>query len=204
MLDSTRAGVRVLRYAVDFTASTGKTTRWSTQFGIDPDYRDRRAEDRKLRTIDTEPFASAMEIVGTPVLSLDIATRTSDPAIHAYLEDAAPDGTVTYLTEGAFRPVNRKPADPATLPYDQGPAPHSFRRADARPMIPGKFEHVEFALFPIAARIAAGHRLRLAIAGTDAGTFHRYSQGQADEFSVRTGGDQPSNLTVPMRPSRAN
>jgi hypothetical protein len=100
--------------------------------------------------------------------------------------------------------VNRKPADPATLPYDQGPAPHSFRRADALPMVPGEFARVEFALFPVAARIATGHRLRLAIAGTDAETFRRYSQGQADEFSIRTGGDQPSAVTVPMRPSRAN
>jgi hypothetical protein len=204
MLDSAPAGDDVLRHAVDFTASTGKTTRWSTQFGIDPDYRDRRAEDRKLMTFDTEPFASAMEIAGTPVLSLDIATRSSDPAIHAYLEDVSPDGTVTYLTEGAFRLVNRKPADPATLPYDQGPAPHSFRRTDALPMVPGEFARVEFALFPVAARIAAGHRLRLAIAGTDAETFHRYSQGRADEFSVRTGGDRSSSVAVPMRAARAN
>jgi putative CocE/NonD family hydrolase len=193
-----------VHYTVDFSASSGRKTRWSTQFGIPPDYRDRRDEDRKVLTFETEPFAAAVEVVGTPVLTLQMATRTTDPAVHAYLEDVAPDGTVTYLTEGELRLIQRKIADPATLPYDQGPAPHSFRRADALPVVAGEFSTVEFALFPVAARLAAGHRLRLAVAGADADTFHRYSLGQSEEFTIRVGGTQPSGLKVPMRAARAN
>lgn len=190
----------VVRYTVDFAATTGKATRWTTQFDTDPDYRDRRQEDARLLTFDTAPFGADMEIVGTPVLTLDIATQSADPVVHAYLEDVAPDGTVSYLVEGQLRLVNRKPADPATLPYDQGPAPKSYRRADAQPMVPGRFERLEFALFPVAARIAKGHRLRLAIAGGDADTFLRYSAGGPEEFRVRTGGATASGLTVMMRP----
>jgi hypothetical protein len=52
--------------------------------------------------------------------------------------------------------------------------------------------------------LAAGHRLRLAVAGADADTFHRYSLGQSEEFTIRVGGTQPSGLKVPMRAARAN
>lgn len=186
-------------YDVDFTATTGENTRWSTQFRAPPAYRDRRHEDRKLLTYDTSPFEEDMELVGTPVLRLQIATRTSDPAIHAYLEDVSPEGVVTYLTEGIFRLANRRLADPTTLPYDPGPAPHSYLRADAQPMTPGKFERVEFAFFPVAARIAAGHRLRVAIAGTDAGIFRRYPPVGDESFTIRSGPDDPSGISVTTR-----
>jgi hypothetical protein len=198
------ADASVERYAVDFAASSGTRTRWSTQFGTDPDYRDRRDADRRLLTFDTAPFESDMEIVGTPVVTLDLASRSRDPVVHAYLEDVAPDGTVTYLVEGALRLLHRRLADAADLPYDPGPAPHSFRRADALPMDPGEFARAEFALFPVAARIARGHRLRLALAGADADTFLRYPHGEPEEFLVRTGGTDPGGLTVPMRPWRTH
>jgi len=189
-------------YEVDFSATSGQATRWSTQFDTDPAYPDRRDEDRKLLTYDSDAFDVDMELVGTPVLRIDIATLTEDPAIHAYLEDVGPGGRVTYLTEGIFRLINRRPADTESLPYDQGPAPHSYLREDAEPMIPGQFARVEFAFFPIAARIAAGHWIRLAIAGTDADTFLRYSNGQAETFRIGSGGPDPSNLSVGMRPWR--
>ena len=186
-------------YKVDFTATTGDQTRWSTQFGAPPAYGDRRDEDRKLLVYDGAPLKSDAEVVGAPVVTLHVATATADPAFFVYLEDVAPDGRVTYLTEGEFRAVNRKPADPASLPYDQGPAPHSFRRADAEPMVPGKMAEVRFALLPTAALIRKGHRLRVAVAGADARIFHRYSQGLPDVFTLGLGGATASAIDIPLR-----
>ncbi|WEK00857.1 MAG: CocE/NonD family hydrolase [Candidatus Sphingomonas phytovorans] len=188
------------RYTVDFTATTGKATRWSTQFGTPPAYPDRRKQDARLLTYNSSPMDIDTELVGTPVVTLHMAARTSDPAVFVYLEDVAPDGRSTYLGEGQFRAIHRKPADPATLPYDQGPAPHSFRRADALAVTPGARMTLRFALFPTAALIRRGHRLRVAIAGADADTFHVYSNGGPDTFTISYGAGAPSGLEITTRP----
>ena len=189
------------RYEVDFTATTGETTRWSTQFGIPPDYPDRREEDRKLLVYDGAPMERDVEVVGAPVVTLQLASSTVDPAVFVYLEDVAPDGRVAYLTEGEFRAVNRKPAAPGSSFYDEGPAAHSFRRADARPMVPGRTAELRFPLLPTAARIRKGHRLRVAIAGADAKVFRRYPAVGPATFTLRVGGPRASTLDLPLRPA---
>jgi putative CocE/NonD family hydrolase len=187
------------RHVVDFTATTGKATRWTTQFGTPPAYADRRDEDRKLAVFDSEPVAEDSELAGTPVVTLHLAAETRDPAVFVYLEDVAPDGRVTYLTEGQLRAMHRKPAAVVDLPYDQGPAAHSFRRADALPIEPNEIMEIRFALFPTAALIRRGHRLRVAIAGADADTFHRYSEGRAETFTIHSGGKRVSGVELWMR-----
>lgn len=189
-------------HKVDFTATTGDATRWSTQFGTPPAYPDRREEDAKLLVFDSPAFETDMELAGTPTVTLYSGSATEDPAFFAYLEDVAPDGRVTYLTEGMLRAIHRRPADPATLPYDQGPAPHSYRRADAMPVIPGQVMEVRFALFPVAALLKRGHRLRLAITGGDAKVFRRHSQGREEVFTIQTGPGKPSRVEVDLRPWR--
>lgn len=196
-LDAPQPGSLV--YEVDFSHGTGDQTRWSTQFGTPPAYPDRREADESLLVFDTEPFEQDMELVGRPVLELYMASASSDPAVHAYLEAVAPDGGVRYLTEGMFRVVHRTPAQSSALPYDMGPAPHTYRRADAAPVTPGEIMRVEFALLPVAARIKAGHRLRLALAGADVSYFRRYSEGGPDTFEIRYGADEASKVSVPLR-----
>lgn len=198
--DEPAAGTAV--HEVDFTAQTGSHTRWSTQFGTSPAYGDRSEADENLFVLDSRAFETAMELAGSPVLDLWVSTATSDPAFHVYLEDVATDGRVTYLTEGLFRAIHRAPAEADALPFDAGPAPHSIRRADALHVTPDELMQVRFALFPVAARIEAGHRLRIAIAGTDTAYFRRYSEGEAEVFTIWRGGDHPSSVTVPMRPWR--
>jgi len=187
-------------YTVDFTAGTGRNTRWSTQFGAPPIYPDRREADAKLRVFDSAPFDADMEMAGTPVIELFAAAQSDDPVFYVYLEDIAPDGRVTYITEGQLRAIHRAPADPAALPYDQRPAPHSFRRADARPVVPGETMRIAFALNPTAALIRKGHRLRIAVAGADADVFRRYPEQGSERFRISLGADAASAVTVPLRP----
>jgi uncharacterized protein len=185
-------------YQVDPTATTGKQNRWY-QYAV-PAYDDRRAEDRKLLTYDSPPWPDDTELAGWPVVTLTMRTATNDPAVFAYLEDVSPDGRVTYITEGQIRAVHRKLASPATLPYDPGPAPHSFRREDAMPVVPGQWFTLSFKLYPTAALIKKGHRIRLAIAGTDADTFRPWPEGQYERFDIQRGGTEPSVIELPLRP----
>lgn len=188
------------RYAVDFTATTGAATRWTTQIGEPAAYGDRREPDRKLLTYTSEPFAEDMELAGTPSVRLFVASTTKDPAFFAYLEDVAPDGRVTYLTEGLFRAVNRRPAGQAGLPYVQSSPAKTYARDDAEPMVPGRVAEVEFPTFPVAALLKAGHRLRLSLAGADASAFRRYSEGRDETWQVARTAAQPSSLSVDLRP----
>lgn len=198
---ATSAGAqRIMRYEVDLSVGTGERTRWSTQIGTPPAYGDRAETDRRLLVFDSAPMRTDMELAGAPIINLEVAAHTQDPAFFVYLEDVAPDGRVTYITEGMLRAIHRRPADPTTLPYDAGPAPHTYRRADAMPVTPGAFMHVRFALFPTAALIRTGHRLRVAIAGADASVFHIYSGGGPEVFEIHAGGATPSSLEVAMRP----
>jgi putative CocE/NonD family hydrolase len=187
-------------YTVDFTASSGPTTRWHTQLGGgDVIYADRAREDRKLLTYTGAPLASDVEITGSPVLSLALASTTSDRAIHAYLEDVSPEGKVTYLDEGLFRVIHRKEVDPATLPYQPlGPA-HSFLRADAEPLRPGEVATIRSALLPTSIVLRHGHRIRLALAGADAGLFQRYPAEGSPVWTLHRDRTHPSFLELPMR-----
>ena len=126
------------RYSVDFNATTGDHTRWSE----DPQYGDRREEDKKLLVYDSAPMTEDMELVGTPVATIYLASATRDPAIHLYLEDVAPDGRVTYLTEGVFRAVHRKLANRQVEQHGAGLAPHTYLKGDAQPM-PPRLSHTE-------------------------------------------------------------
>ena len=118
-------------YAVDTSASSGDATRWQTNLtGGDVYYPDRAEEDAKLLTYTSEPLENAMRITGTPVLSLHLSSTHPDGALHVYLEDVAPDGRVTYLTEGVLRLIHGV-SNQAALPYEHPGPPRSFLRADA-------------------------------------------------------------------------
>jgi uncharacterized protein len=105
---------------------------------------------------------------------LTLSSTTSDGAIHAYLEDVAPTGRVTYHDEGVFRVIDRRDVDLRSLPYEPlGPA-RSFLRADAEPMKLGEVAPVRFSLFPTSVLLRKGHLIRIAFAGAHANLLDRY------------------------------
>jgi uncharacterized protein len=133
------------------------------------------------------------------VLTLEIASTTSDGAIHAYLEDVAPSGRVTYLDEGIFRIIHRKEVDPRSLPYEPlGPA-HSFLRADAEPMKPGEVATIRFSLFPTSVLLQKGHSIRIALAGADANLFQRYPATGTPTWTVYREAERSSFLELPVK-----
>jgi putative CocE/NonD family hydrolase len=142
-----------------------------------------------------------MELVGEAELCLAMRTDQSDGVVLAYLEDVAPDGRVTYLTEGELRLLHRKTTGDQARVGGCDPAPgtkRTFNRADAALVTPGELMHVELPLLPTAARIQKGHRLRLTLAGADAGNFPLLTEAPAT-WSVGYGGAGGSTLRVPMK-----
>lgn len=186
-----------LSYRVDPTTSSGAYNRWGSQRGQPIHYGDRRRAPGALLSFDAPAVDSDVEIAGAPELCLVMSTDQSDGLVIAYLEDVAPDGRVTYLSEGELRLLHR-----ATRGAACDPAPgaeRSFARADAAPAVPGERMRLEIPLANIAARVGRGHHLRLSLAGADAGTFSTATDTPAT-WSVAVGGPDGSTLQVPMQP----
>lgn len=200
--DQPQAAPGVDEAAVDFAATTGTATRWTSQLGTPAAYPDRASEDARLIAYTSEPFEQDMELAGTPAIHLRVATSSADPAFFVYLSDVAPDGRVTYLTEGLFRAVHRRPASQRDLPYAQPEPVSSYRRADALPVVPGAYMALDFPLFSVAALVRRGHRLRVSLAGADSGTFRRYSGGGAESWRIAHGGEDGSRISIDLRPWR--
>lgn len=185
-------------YAVDAFVSSGDATRWDTNLtGGDVYYHDRAQEDTRLLAYTSAPMETDLRITGTPVVSLRLSSTHADGALHVYLEDVAPDGRVTYLTEGILRLIHRASED-AAMPY-QLPGPRrSYLRADAAPLTPDELVQIEMPLYATSVRIEAGHRLRIAIAGHDASTFARYPADGSPVLTIVHSPDSPSFLELPV------
>jgi len=167
--------------------------------GGDVVYPDRAEEDKKLLVYNSAPLETDLEITGSPVLTIEISTDTTDGAVHAYLEDLSPEGRVTYIDEGMLRLIDRKVVDPKTLPYQPlGPA-HSFLRKDAEPMTPGEPAHISFSLYPTSVLLRKGHRIRIALAGADAGIFRRYPREGTSNWNVYREAARASLIELPVR-----
>ena len=183
-------------YAVEFEVNSASTTRWHQLAPVKMAYTNRAEIDRHLLTYTSSPLERAIEVTGTPVVCLHVASTAKDCAFHAYLEDIAPDGRVTYITEGMLRAVHRKPLSRKGAVAS---AQHSFLRADASPMVPNEVAVIEFELLPTSVVFDKEHRIRLALAGADAGNFERVPAEGSVDWKVHRDAIRSSHLELPVR-----
>tara|TARA_R110000782_G_scaffold78276_1_gene154834 strand:+ start:32549 stop:34396 length:1848 start_codon:yes stop_codon:yes gene_type:complete len=188
-----------IHYPLDFEVTTGTANRWATQNGgRDVVYENRTAQSGRLLSFTGLPLTANAEITGYPVLNLHMSTDQPDGVVHAYLEDVAPDGRVTYLSEGVLR-LSRRKVSALAPPYWQAGPYQTLARADYTPMVPGQREDVSVTMFPISAQIRAGHRIRVSISGADSGVYQNAATPCTCWFDVHVGGSDPSYLVVPLR-----
>ena len=147
------------------------SNRWDTNGGAGGkvDYGDRRQFDTARLAYTSEPLTRDIEITGHPVVHLNVTSTREDGAFFVYLEAVRPDGVSCYLTEGQLRALHRKVW--TASPFNALGPQHSYLKRDAEPLIPGEPAIVTFTLYPISARLPAGHRLRVVLAGSDKTTF---------------------------------
>jgi putative CocE/NonD family hydrolase len=185
-------------YTVDFTATTGNTNRWMAQVGNPVRYGDRREEDKKLLTYTSSPLADDLEVTGSPIMTLYVSSTHEDGAFYVYLEDVGPDGRVSYLTEGLLRAIHRRTADPATAPYVPLGVFHTFKKADALPLVPGETAEIAITLLPVSTVFKKGHSLRLAVAGHDDSLKDRYPRQGTPVLTVERSSTHPSHVLLPV------
>jgi putative CocE/NonD family hydrolase len=129
---------------------------------------------------------------------LYLSSDHEDGGFHVYLEDVAPDGRVTYLTEGLLRAIHRKEKDPSEAPFVPLGVYHTFRREDAAPLVPGEVTEIGLTLLPISTVFRQGHSIRVAIAGHDMAMKDRCPQEGVPEITVERNAKHPSRVILPV------
>jgi len=187
-------------YRVDFSHTTGTRNRWATNNGAgDVVYPDRTVDDARLLTYTTAPLDRDLEVTGHPVVTLQMSSTHRDGAVFVYLEDVTPDGRVLYIGEGQLRLIHRQISQEEPPFVTAGPY-HSYKEADALPMVPGEVTEITFALHPTSVLFRTGHRIRVAIAGADADTFARIPTQGTPEWTVERGPERASRIDLPVIP----
>ncbi|MER9294729.1 CocE/NonD family hydrolase [Mesorhizobium sp. M0510] len=141
--------------------------RWAATDGVG--FGDRRQFDADRLAYTSEPLAHDVEITGHPVVYLNVTSTREDGAFFVYLHGVQPDGMSYYLTEGQLRALHRNVWTES--PFSALGPQHSYLRRDAELLTPGEPAIVTFSLLPISARLPAGHRLKVVLAGSDAPTL---------------------------------
>jgi putative CocE/NonD family hydrolase len=188
-------------YVINYEATTGSANRWHTNIGGgDVIYPDRAEEDKKLLTYTSAPMESDVEITGNPLVTIYVSSTAEDGAFFIYLEDVAPNGRVTYITEGELRALCRK-ASKDKPPYEMFGPYRTFERKDAGPLIRGEAAELTFGLWPTSVKIKKGNRIRIAVAGADKDNFARYplQSEKVPTILVERNRRFPSKIVLPIK-----
>ncbi|HZZ97006.1 MAG TPA: CocE/NonD family hydrolase [Jatrophihabitantaceae bacterium] len=121
-------------------------------------------------TFTTAPLTAAKTIAGPIDVTVNATATTSDTQWVAEVEDVAPDGTSTPLTEGALLGSLRKVSSTGTWRAKDGQILqpfHTYSKQDAAPVTAGKLTRYDIDVFPTYATIAKGHSIRITLSTAD-------------------------------------
>ena len=111
------------------------------------------------------PLKADTEITGHAIADLWITSSAPDANLFVFLEDVAPDGTVTVVTDGrqkaSLRKLNPAPWPVLGLPW------HRSWKEDAADLKPGEPAQVTFDLLAASYVFKVGHRIQITVAGSD-------------------------------------
>jgi len=139
-------------------------------------------------------LAADSQLTGHPLATLWISSAQPDQAVFAYLEDVAPDGRATVVSEGrlkaSLRALHRPPYDVLGLPWTRS------LEADHQPLAAGEPVPLHFDLLPLSHVFKAGHRWRLVVTGND--PRERPASGTGHVLTLWSGAQHPSSITLPL------
>ena len=141
---------------------------------------DQREEDGGSLVFETDVLEEQCEILGAPVVHLDVSANRPVAMVAARLSDVAEDGSATRVTYGLLNLTHRDSHD------------------QPEPLVPGHRYRVAVPLNGVAQAFPAGHRIRLSLS-----TSYwplAWPPPEPVRLSVHTAG---SSLELPVRPIAA-
>ena len=168
--------------AASVTISSPQTTGLSggewCAFGADGEMPgDQRADDGRSQVFDTPPLDTRFEILGRPVVELEVAVDAPTGFLAVRLNDVAPDGASARVTYGLLNLTHRD------------------GHAEPQPLEPGRRYRVRVPLNFAAHAFPAGHSIRLAL--SSAYWPIAWPSPQPTTVTLHTG---ESHLALPLRP----
>ncbi|MEU2000629.1 CocE/NonD family hydrolase [Rhodococcus sp. NPDC019627] len=167
--------------------------------------KDSRFNEAEGLTFTSAPVTRPTELSGPVNLHLETVLDATDGFWAVTLNDVAPDGTSTTLTNGALTASMRAVDDAQSTKSPNGDytEPHHYLTVAARqPLVPGEVTPVDINFVPTDAVLAPGHRLRVDVY---ASSFPRYlplgpmlADSQLKPQHVRLSPDRPSFVNLPL------
>ena len=185
-------------YTVDYTATSGKYSRWYS-VNWPRNYPDMGTNDAKGLTYTTAPLDRDIEITGHPMAHLWISTNAPDLDFFVYLEEVEADGVRSnYITEGLLRASHRRltaaPFSSFGLPYQ------SHYRSDLEPIPAGEPVELVFNLLPVSHLFREGNRIRMTIVCADGENFETPVLNPAPQARVLREDGHASSVILPIIP----
>jgi uncharacterized protein len=141
------------------------------------------------------PVVRATELTGTPVVDLTVTVDRPDAHVFAHLEDVAPDGSTTVITEGRQQ-VSLRAEHPAPYALPEGVPWHRAYAEDAAPVAAGEQARLHFAMLPTSYLVPAGHRIQVTVTGYDPRESGVLPDAQGSRIEVL---GATSTITLPTR-----
>ena len=145
-----------------------------------------------------EKLEQAMVVTGHPVMNLWMSSTTDDANIFAYLEDVAPNGNVTVVTEGRLKASLRK-EHTAPWKMPQGVPWHRANIEDSQPLEANQRVNLRFDLLPTSWVFKKGHKIQVSVTSSDYRERLRdFSAKQ--QITLYSGKQYPTHITLPIEP----
>lgn len=157
---------------------------------------------------ETAPMAQDLYLNGPIQADLWISATRTQAALSVRVDDVDPaTGAVKPLTHGLMSAAHRA-VDPTRSRFVNGTMIqpwHPFTAGAALPVVAGEPMLVPVEVFPVAALVRAGHRLRIAISASNQaqGIWPGPLQAQADGnvTTIHAGPLRPSSIVLPVVPA---
>jgi putative CocE/NonD family hydrolase len=167
--------------ALSSPESTGALCGMWTNHGLTSDHPpDQREDDAKSMVFDTELLEERVEILGLPVLEVDVASDKPNAKLIVRLCDVHPDGASTRVTYGILNLTHRD------------------SHASPTPLEPGRRYRIRIELNNIGYAFPKGHRIRLALSTSYWPLI--WSSPERFTLTLQTG---TASLHLPVRAPRA-
>ena len=183
-------------YTVDYSTTSGTTTRWDNAVGEGFEYPDMTENDRKGLTYTTPALKSDLEITGHPVIHLWVSSTAKKGNFFAYLEEVDEKGFSHYVSEGVLkashRSIQEAPYDNLQLPFHRG------YEEDILELEPGIPAELVFDLHPTSNIFNTGNRIRITITCADKDNAFTEELIPAPTISVLRKTDKASHIILPV------
>jgi hypothetical protein len=146
-----------------------------------------------------------VQITGHPLMNLWVTSTAKDEDFFAVLEDVAPDGKSTYVTDGKIRASRRKlgkaPWGDTDIPF------HPQLEGQDEPLAADTPSELVFDFLPTSYVFKSGHRIRVAIVNSGGPAFQAppdRDETHSPTIGVWRGTDYPSSITLPVVPAQSS